>query len=714
MQIVSERKNVSAAGFTSTREFSMKAGAHLMSVLSGLYSNPAEAMVREYLTNMYDACLPLIRAGKMVRPPVLRLPSKLNPTLEFQDFGIGMDFDTVWTVYAEYGNSTKSDTNDEVGGFGLGSKTAFCYNNGSPWNIVATKDGVTNRFMAFVNEKGVPTLTHLSKETTHLPNGVTVSIPIRSVDSNAVVEAAMEYLPFFPMDIVVQNLEGGLPDKPSYVVAANDGSWGIVNRGKDKYRDRGLTVVMGNVPYKTTMFEVFGIGHWDTSKLTEGGRLMASNDVHIYVPIGSVDIVPSRDSLKMTDRTRKTINEFAAKMFLELPMVVEQMVNTAKTKWEKARLAWGIQDTVDLPADIAKKYMDMGMMGSLKVAVPNGVKVTKYAIENSDVCTPKATEDVTEFSFSPEMRKEVYTSTIVVNDTKKPIAGLCRDYIRKHFTNIGWNNRASRYGHTPCAVYAVTLPSSMSKEKFADTLEGFDNIFVASELEAEFVAPKKVRTNGGVYRWDGNGGFIANAIVDNTATEFMYLPLTSEGGRYKFAGDAYSMSRMAAQLGITFTTLYGIRNKNVADLDASWVNLETMVADKVRDLITTNLATIHAKLGAKVGPYTRFVAEVVPSSYTGASAIIASVKKKDSLQKSLPTLVARVVEDYAEIAPSIKDEIKALLASAPTVADTTEDDAKALVTGNPIIKMVYDLMEGNNRSAYYGYTEFRNALKKNL
>lgn len=58
-------------------------------------------------------------------------PTSLAQYLEFKDFGIGMSEDTIMTVFTQYGNSTKNDSNDEVGGFGIGSKTAFCYNEGS-------------------------------------------------------------------------------------------------------------------------------------------------------------------------------------------------------------------------------------------------------------------------------------------------------------------------------------------------------------------------------------------------------------------------------------------------------------------------------------------------------------------------------------------------------------------------------------------------------
>ena len=55
MKINLETKNVSLKGVLATREASIKSGAHIMQILAGLYSNPLDAIVREYMTNCGDA-----------------------------------------------------------------------------------------------------------------------------------------------------------------------------------------------------------------------------------------------------------------------------------------------------------------------------------------------------------------------------------------------------------------------------------------------------------------------------------------------------------------------------------------------------------------------------------------------------------------------------------------------------------------------------------
>ena len=201
MKLVNEKRTVVTEGVARSRNFSVEVGAHIMQVLSGLYKNPIDAMVREYLTNMYDAYVALGPYDPAEHPsPVLHLPTSFEPYLEFRDFGIGMSVETVWDIYSTYGASTKNDSNREVGGFGLGSKTAFCYQNGQAWTIESRYEGQKHSFMASLDDNNVPTLFHVQSEPTDEPSGVTIQIPVLRDDMQRVVKAASRYAPYFPME----------------------------------------------------------------------------------------------------------------------------------------------------------------------------------------------------------------------------------------------------------------------------------------------------------------------------------------------------------------------------------------------------------------------------------------------------------------------------------------------------------------------------------
>lgn len=614
MQIVTERKNVALSGEVQSREFTMKAGAHLMSVLSGLYNDPVDAVVREYLTNMYDAYAPLLKAGVPITPPILRVPSVMSPTLEFQDFGVGMDFDTVWRVYAEYGNSTKSDSNDEVGGFGLGSKTAFCYNEGAPWNIISTKNGHTHRFMAFVNEQGVPTLTHLVSEETGLPNGVTVSIPIRAGDMQSVTEAAKRYLRYFPMQITVEGIP--LSDIPTLdYVLAGDG-WGVRPR-RENYNRTSAQVVMGNVPY--TIDNLF---NWATINGSVSLTFLNENNVDVFVPIGAVDIVPSRDSLKLTERTKSAVKAAVQEMVDELPSAVQRATAHCKTGWERVQEAESILKNIRLPIAV-EQMLDRAL--SIPVT-PTVSKVTMYAITDTGRSTPEVAEGVTEFRFSAVRYNKVLTSMVIVNDTSKSAAALARGYIRKHFVKMNYQGTAAaRYGHTRCKVYVVTLANGCSVQDFTKTLEGFDNIVLASALTTSVPVNRAPRSSKSipVYRYN-LWKFEPNAHVLPNHSTYYYLPLKKDINEPRYTwgvgkGGPEFFQQAAKLFGLTVDTVYGIRGSDVKSLGAEWVNIHDEVVRLATKWIDENQEVCSTLLvDDDTNSYSKFILRVIPSSYRPA------------------------------------------------------------------------------------------------
>jgi hypothetical protein len=680
MQIATERRNIALSGETQSREFSMKAGAHLMSVLSGLYNHPVDAVVREYLTNMYDAYVPLLKAGSTPTPPILRVPTLMNPTLEFQDFGVGMDFDMVWRVYAEYGNSTKSNTNDEVGGFGLGSKTAFCYNEGAPWNIISTKNGTTHRFMAFVNESGVPTLTHLTSDDTGLPNGVTVSVPIRADDIDEVVTAAKKYLRYFPMSIAVEGMTPeDIPTK-NYILEGE--GWGVRPRAQ-RWESTQSYLIMGNVPYDAETNGVSFITPYDVREF------FVNNNVDIYVPIGAVDIVPSRDSLKMTDRTKATICDAVQKVIADLPSALARATAHCANAWERVKLAEQLLDNVRLSA----KAIDM-LQRSMSFPVPPQVKsATLYAIADSGRSVPTVAENVTEFQFSARRTgANVLTSTVIVNDTPKPVAAMARGYIKEHFVHKSSQGRTVRYGHTHCKVYVVSLTEGCTLSNFISTLQGFDNVLLASSLLHTVptnTAPR-AKKSVQVYRY-AMYQFEPNALVPPAQSVYYYLPLTKHNTRYNYGDgqvDIRKLMSLATSVGLSVDKVYGVRATDTKSLSAEWVNLET-------ELITHGIAWMHrnvevcARLVAvETSEYSKFVASVIPAEAVGSAKYAAMV--------SAPTTVAKELREFV-MTPDLyftTEAINKIISTRKQIVGQPTEEAVArefVERASPAVQFAYQL-----------------------
>lgn len=92
-----------------------KATNLVMNMLDELYDNPVDAAIREYVSNAYDAN---VEAGS-TEPVHLHVPTEDEPYLEVSDTGNGLDYLGIVSVFANFGTSTKRDSNEFIGGFGI-------------------------------------------------------------------------------------------------------------------------------------------------------------------------------------------------------------------------------------------------------------------------------------------------------------------------------------------------------------------------------------------------------------------------------------------------------------------------------------------------------------------------------------------------------------------------------------------------------------------
>lgn len=171
--------------------------ARLMTTLSGVYENPPVAVMREYTSNAFDSHL---KAGtkrpvlvtyltKVFDPLIMRMRTIGAPELTVEDFGTGMDEAELRALYGKYGASTKINSNREIGGFGIGSKSALSINN--TFSVRSRKNGVEISLTLTKGKDGVGVLPFAKPVVTREPNGVKVTVPIDQGHADAISTAAL-------------------------------------------------------------------------------------------------------------------------------------------------------------------------------------------------------------------------------------------------------------------------------------------------------------------------------------------------------------------------------------------------------------------------------------------------------------------------------------------------------------------------------------------
>ena len=166
-------------------------GMALDAVSKNLYSNPIGSFVRELVSNGVDAN----RANNSAELVKVNIYKEGN-TWYFQvkDEGKGMTPEHFKEVYMRWFNSDKRDNNEDIGGFGIGSKSPLSYKES--YELTTIADGYEYEYI-IVRQSPAPTATLLVERPTNKKSGTTVRIEIDEKDLWKLHEECRKQLIYF-------------------------------------------------------------------------------------------------------------------------------------------------------------------------------------------------------------------------------------------------------------------------------------------------------------------------------------------------------------------------------------------------------------------------------------------------------------------------------------------------------------------------------------
>lgn len=179
MEVVHQGDSITHAVIGGKAAITMKTddSAHLMHMLSkALYKDQILAVCREVICNAWDSH---IASGITDKPIEISL---VDDILSITDFGAGIPYDKMGEVYGTYGGSTKKDSTDQTGGFGLGCKSPFAYTE--HFDVISTHNGertmykVTKSSAEIAGKPGIIPISSFQ----HPVNGLTVKIRLNPLD----------------------------------------------------------------------------------------------------------------------------------------------------------------------------------------------------------------------------------------------------------------------------------------------------------------------------------------------------------------------------------------------------------------------------------------------------------------------------------------------------------------------------------------------------
>jgi hypothetical protein len=277
-----------------------------------VYSNKERAVIRELACNAHDSH---VMAGTTDVPFEVHLPTELEPWFSLRDYGTGLADEDIANVYGAIGVSTKRDSNEVIGCFGIGSLSP--YSMCDSFTVKSYLDGIVRTYQCMRDEQRKPKVIPLGVEPTNEANGLEVKLTVNGKISEFEQEAKHVFL-FW---------EGTLPNINNQLVVRES------QQMREKYvfkgDDFGLTTSWG------TMYALMGnIAYKIPSQLDE-----FDCDGYIKFDLGELEFDTARENLSMTDKTKAALKAKFASVKDKLNDIATEQIEAEDTPFKKAALA---------------------------------------------------------------------------------------------------------------------------------------------------------------------------------------------------------------------------------------------------------------------------------------------------------------------------------------------------------------------------------------
>ena len=424
-----QERNVYVSGARDTNDFTIKANGKAFKVLiDGLYSNKIKSVIRELWSNAYDSHA---EAGISGTPFDVVLPSLLDPVFSVRDYGVSLSHDGVMNLYTTIFESTKEDTNSQVGKFGLGSKSPFAYTDS--FTVTAYLDGRCRVYSAFIGEDGVPQIALFSDTESSEKQGLQVSFPVKSGDFDSFkIEAKYVGLAFDIKPNILSH-DDFVFEEITYTCSGeiNGYKWGLSACEYEKAQARQGTVL-------------YPIDHYSMKNISSEHYNLLNSGLVIEFPMGEIDIAPSREALSYDETTVENIKKALDSIGPELIKELTQLVSKAKTLWEASLELKEFKGRSNIASALKKYVSDNTLWRGKKI--PSEFSVTYSNMKRCPevhVCYI----DSDKIKYNKELRWRDYTSNhngikirknliFVVQDTKtriKHISKRMHHYVKNNY-----------------------------------------------------------------------------------------------------------------------------------------------------------------------------------------------------------------------------------------------------------------------------------------
>lgn len=267
---------------------------------SNLYSDPEQSFIREIVSNAWDSH---VEAGTTDVPVIVRFRKDGDYRhVTIRDYGVGLSPERFQEVYCNIGSSTKRDSNEFIGGFGIGKYSSLACSN--TVYITSYYEGTAYYYVMVKSGNSITTNLLMEKPTAE-KNGVEVTI--KNITNIKPYENALDYIVFFPNVYIdgakmADRINGAKLKRFTNFAAAS-----ISINSK---------LLLGNVLYPCNK----NLLPYDAQQFL---NKISSTGIVIRFEVGEINITPNRESIIYNTETVKKITDRIAAAKAELDALVD-------------------------------------------------------------------------------------------------------------------------------------------------------------------------------------------------------------------------------------------------------------------------------------------------------------------------------------------------------------------------------------------------------
>lgn len=251
---------------------------------SNLYSDPEQSFIREIVSNAWDSH---VEAGTTDVPVIVRFRrNDIHWEVTIRDFGTGLSPKRFQEVYCNIGSSTKRESNDFIGGFGIGKYSSLACSN----TVYITSYYNGTAFLYVMVKSGNTITTNLVMEKpTEEKNGVEVTI--KSIRNIEPYRRALRYIVFFPNVYI-----DGIDSKNNNTKLKKFNNFAVASCTIDP------KILLGNVLYPCNRGMLANESRDFLDRIEYSG-------IVIKFDVGEISITPNRESIIYSNDTVTKINK---------------------------------------------------------------------------------------------------------------------------------------------------------------------------------------------------------------------------------------------------------------------------------------------------------------------------------------------------------------------------------------------------------------------